>query len=112
MNTAISHSHTHADWRARESARAAALADIDAHIDNLKACVHWLIDNGVAIISADLRRGRFKPRITVVASPLLHILFKDDTSGAGQHWDICMGRTVYDWVAVRYGCEIRWESLQ
>ena len=104
-------SHHHADWRASESARAAALADIDAHIGNLKACVHWLIANGIAIISADLRRGRFKPRITVVASPYLHILFKDGAAGAGQHWDAYLGRTVYDWVAIRYGCEIRWEDL-
>lgn len=104
-------SHTHADWRGSEAARAAALADIDAHIGNLKACVHWLIGAGIAIISADLRRGRHKPRITVVASPLLHILLKDDATGAGQHWDKTLGRPVFDWVAVRYGCEIRWEDL-
>ncbi len=29
--------------------RAAALAEIDAHLDNLRACVHWLIAQGVAI---------------------------------------------------------------
>lgn len=111
MNTAVSNSRHHTEWRAGEAARSAALADIDAHIDNLKACVHWLIANGIAIISADLRRGRFKPRITVVASPYLHVLLKDDAASAGQHWDICLGRTVFDWVAIRYWCEIRWQEL-
>lgn len=104
--------HTHADWRAGESARAAALADIDAHLGNLKACVHWLIDNGIAIVGADMRRGRHKPRITVADSPRLYILLKDDAASAGQHWDKTAGCPLHDWVAVRYGCEIRWEALQ
>jgi len=102
---------THADWRMSESARAAALAEVDAHLDNLKACIRWLIYNGVAIIDADLRRGRFKPRITVAPSPYLHILFKDDAASAGQHWDAKAGRTAHDFVAVRYECEVRWSEV-
>ena len=111
MNTAVSSSRHHSEWRSSEAARSAAIADIDAHIGNLQACVHWLIASGIAIIAADLRRGRFRPRITVAASPYLHVLLKDDASGAGQHWDPLLGRIVYDWVAVRYQCEIRWEEL-
>lgn len=111
MNTAVAHARHHSEWRVSEAARAAALLDIDAHIGNLQAAVHWLIANGIAIISADLRRGRFKPRITVAASPLLYLLFKDDAASSGQHWDQMAGRIVYDWVGVRYGCEIRWEDL-
>ena len=111
MNTAVSSARHHSEWRVSEAARSAAILDIDAHIDNLKACVHWLIANGIGIIAADLRRGRFKPRITVAASPYLHVLLKDDASGAGQHWDPLLGRIVYDWVVVRYQREIRWEEL-
>lgn len=111
MPTAQAVSHTHADWRMSESARAAALAEVDAHLDNLKACIRWLIYNGIAIIDADLRRGRIKPRITVVASPLLHILLKNDCASAGQHWDAEADRTAHDFVAVRYECEIRWTEV-
>jgi len=101
----------HHDWRAGESARAAAIAEVDIHIDNLKACLHWLIAAGISVIDADLRRGRFKPRVTVAPSPYLHTLFKSDAASAGQHWDIVAGRTVLDFVAVRYECEIRWMEV-
>ena len=111
MNTAVSSARHHSEWRVSEAARSAAILDIDAHIDNLKACVHWLIANGIGIIAADLRRGRFKPRIIVAASPALRILLKDDAASAGQHWDQFAGRIVYDWVAIRYQCEVRWEEL-
>lgn len=105
-------SQNHADWRARESARAAVCEDFDRRFDNLKACVHWLIANGISVVNADLRRHNPKPRVTVVASPLLHVLLKDDAASAGQHWDKLLGRTMHDWVAVRYEVEIRWEAAQ
>ena len=108
VNQAVSSNH--ADWRTRESARAAVCEDFDRHLDNLRACVHWLIAQGVSIIDADLRRGRFKPRITVVASPLLHVLFKDDAATVQRR--ACGDETLYTWAAVRYECEIRWEAAQ
>ena len=43
-------SQNHADWRTRESARAAVCEDFDRHLDNLKACVHWLIANGITTV--------------------------------------------------------------
>lgn len=95
----------------RPSRRAAALAEIDGHIDNLRLCVHWLISAGVFIVGADLKRGRHRPEITVGASPYLYMLLKDDCS-AGQHWDTDLGRTVYDYVAVRYGCKIKWSEAK
>ncbi len=112
MSTVQSVSHNHHDWRAGEASRAAALDEFDRRFDNLKACVRWLVSQGVSVINADLRRHNPKPRITVVASPLLHILLKDDCASAGQHWDKLLGRTMHDWVAVRYECEIRWEAVQ
>lgn len=110
MSTVQAVSHNHTDWRGAESIRAAALAEFDVHLDNLKACVHWLIAQGVSIIDADLRRGRFKPRITVAASPLLHALFKDDAATVQRR--ACGDETLFTWAAVRYECEIRWEAAQ
>jgi hypothetical protein len=102
----------HHAWRDGAASRLAVGADLDSKLDNLKACVRWLTAQGISVISADLRRHNPKPRITVVASPLLHILLKDDCASAGQHWDILRGQTMHDWVAVRYECEIRWEEAQ
>lgn len=110
MNTAQAVSHSHADWRAGESARAAMLVEFDRHLQNLTACVHWLTGQGVSIIEASLRRGRGKPRIVVVASPLLHILFKDDCATIQRR--PCGGETLFTWSAVRFECEIRWEAAQ
>jgi len=112
MTTVQTASATHQTWRVGEATRAAALDDFDRRFDNLKACVRWLVAQGVSVINADLRRHNPKPRITVVASPLLHILFKDDCASAGQHWDMLLGRTLHDWVAVRFECEIRWEEAK
>lgn len=91
--------------------RATALAEIDAHLDNLRACVHWLIAQGVAIEAVDMRRGRSQPQIAVVASSWLKTLFRDDCS-AGQHWNAEAGRTAHDYVAVRYGCKITWSEVE
>ena len=101
----------HHAWRDGAASRLAVGADLDSKLDNLKACVRWLTAQGISVISADLRRHNPKPRITVVASPLLHILFSGDCA-AGQHWDIVAGRTAHDYVAVRYECEVRWSEVR
>lgn len=111
MNTQTLSSN-HADWRGREASRAAALDEFDRRFDNLKACVRWLTVQGISVINADLRRHNPKPRITVVASPLLRVLFKNDYASAGQHWDKLLGHTLHDYVAVRYECEIRWQDAE
>ena len=104
-------SHVHADWRAAEASRAAVLARIDAGLDNLKACVRFLVAQGVSVQHVAFDRHHRRPRITVAASPLLHSIFRDDCA-AGQHWDIVAGRTVYDYVAIRYECEIHWSEVK
>ena len=101
---------SHHDWRAAESSRAAVLARLDAGLDNLKACVRWLTAQGIAVQDVTCRRLHRRPRITVAASPLLHILFSGDCA-AGQHWDIVAGRTAHDYIAVRYECEVRWSEV-
>lgn len=104
-------SHSHSDWRAGEATRAAVLARIDAGLGNLRACVRWLTDQGVAVQNIEFGRHQLRPRITVADSPLLHILFRGDCA-SGQHWDIVAGRTAYDYVAVRYECEVRWTEVR
>lgn len=105
-------SHTHADWRAGEARRMAALAEIDTHIDNVKACVRWLIGQGVYVQDVKVfAHGYSRPRITVAASPLLHAIFKDDCA-AGQHWDPLLGRTVHDYKAVRFECYVAWAEVK
>lgn len=95
----------------KESLRARALAEIDTHLDSARRCIHWLIAQGIAIDSVDMRRGRHQPTITVVASPWLRELFADDCS-SGQHWDRLLGRTVFDYHAARHGCAIHWHEVQ
>lgn len=109
VSHAVSHSHT--DWRAGEARRAAALADIDAQLDNLKACVRWLVGQGIYVQDVRFSRDGTRPKITVSASPLLHALFKDDCA-AGQHWDALLDRTAHDFVAVRYECAIAWSEVK
>lgn len=90
--------------------RAQALAEIDTHLDNLKRCIHWLVAEGVVIISVDMRRGRLKPTIEVAPSPWLHQIFKDVRSHVGA---VTEGELTTDhWSAVRHGCSIRWGEVR
>jgi hypothetical protein len=102
---------THHDWRSGEARRVAALAEIDSHLDNVRACVRWLVSQGVYIQDVKLGAHNRRPRITVAASPLLHALFTEDCA-SGQHWDPLLGRTAHDYVAIRYECEIRWSEVK
>lgn len=90
--------------------RAAMLEQFDTHISNLRACVHWLTGLGVSIHDVDMRRGRSRPVIELVPSPLLRRIFKGDCS-SGRHFDVRLGRPVHDFKAVRYECEIRWQEV-
>ena len=101
----------HDHLRSVAASRAARLADIDARIDAIKTGTRWLIAQGIHIQTVDMRVGEAgKPVITVTASPLLHILFKDEC-GAGQHWDRSSGRTAHDFKAVRHSCQIEWTEV-
>lgn len=109
MNHAATHAHH--DWRAGEARRVAVIAEIDSHLDNVRACVRWLVAQGVYIQDVKLAAHNRRPRITVAASPLLHALFKDDCA-AGQHWDPLFGRTAHDYKAVRYECSVEWSEIK
>lgn len=93
----------------QEADRTDALAEIDAHLDNLKRCIHWLIASGISVISVDMRRGKTFPQVTVAASPWLHILFREDCANIGRRQEGSL--TIYPWVAQRHGCAIRWEEV-
>lgn len=90
--------------------RAVALAEIDGHLDDLRLCIHWLVAQGVAVLSVDMRRGKALPSIEVAPSPWLQVLFKDDCANVGRRQDGAL--TVFAWVAKRYGCDIRWHEVQ
>lgn len=110
MNTTAS--HIHRDWRAGESARAAALDDIDQRLAAVRQCAAWLFAQGIFVHSLDVRVGQAgKPVITVAPSPLLHILFKDDCASGGRARPPGSSFTYVPWVAVRHGCEIHWSEV-
>ena len=89
--------------------RAAALAEIDEHLNNLTICLHWLIEQGFVVISVDMRRGKAKPQVQVAPSPRLHVLFKDDCANIGRRQDGAL--TFFAWIGIRFGCEVRWEEV-
>lgn len=91
-----------------EQAREAALAEFDRQLENLRACVHWLIAAGVAILDADLRRGRARPVVTVAASPYLPVLFQADCANTGRRQEGSL--TIFTWQAVRFGIVVKWEE--
>ena len=51
--------------------RASVPADIDTRLDNLKRCVHWLVEEGIFIADVDLDRKHEHPVIRGAASPWL-----------------------------------------
>lgn len=88
--------------------RAEALAEIDRHIENLKNCVHYLVEQDITVIAVDMRRRKTRPQISVAPTPRLHILFGDDCANIGRRNDGAL--TIYPWIATRFGCDIRWEE--
>lgn len=93
----------------QDAGRNAALDELDRHIDNLKACVHWLIAAGVTVLDADLRCGRARPVVTVAPSPYLHTLFLDDCANTGR---LQQGSLVcHIWQAVRFDVTVKWEEV-
>ena len=88
--------------------RAAALAELDQHLDNLRRCLHWLCGDGFAVIRVEMRRQRSLPQITVAPSPRLHIVLRDECANIGRRQDGAL--TVYLWIAQRHGCDILWEE--
>jgi hypothetical protein len=89
--------------------RAQTMAETDEHLNNMKRCLRWLIDNGVFVIEARMARELTLPNITVAASPWLHILFRNDCADVGQRQE---GNLKFvPWIAVRHGCLIRWEEV-
>lgn len=95
----------------KESAISTALSEIDAHIENVKLCVRWLIGNAIPVLSVDMRRGRARPRITVAPSPRLYIILRGDCANYGRR---CLGENInkFLWIAQRYGCDILWEEAR
>lgn len=100
---------THDAGRVEISGRIATLAEIDRHLNNLKLCLHLLIELGFTVISVDMRRNKAKPQIEVAPAPRLHVLFKDDCANVGRRQDGAL--THFLWIACRFDCDIRWEEV-
>lgn len=98
----------------QETLRAAALAEIDQHLKNLKMCVHWLVEAGINVQDVEMKKGVDLPQILVAASPWLFVLFKDDYTFAGQQ-PVDRNRPgagkICRWMAIRYGCVVKWEEV-
>lgn len=92
----------------QQADRAATLTEIDRHLDNLKRCIHWLIAQGIAIVAADLRRGRHQPYLTVAPSPWLHAVFGKDAATVQRRQEGAI--EIVTWQANRHGCVIRWQE--
>lgn len=92
----------------REAERAAALVEIDRHLDNLRRCIHWLVGKGIAVINCDLRRARHQPWITVAPSPYLYIVFGDDAASVARQQEDAI--EIVTWQANRHGWVIRWQE--
>ncbi|MGE5621488.1 MAG: hypothetical protein ACM3VY_00530 [Candidatus Bathyarchaeota archaeon] len=93
-----------------DAQRQAALEAFDAHLDNLKRCIHWLVAKGVAVLDVDMKRGRARPVVTVAAAPLLHILVRDDCANVGRRQEGAL--THFAWQAVRFDITIVWEEVE
>ena len=88
---------------------AARFAAIEQGITSLRACAHWLDATRIRVLDVHFRRADYRPEITVEASPRLRILLGDDCANHRRGCD-CRG-TFYGWIAVRYGCLLRWEEF-
>ena len=99
---------THDAGQVEQPGRTEALAEIDRHLENLKSCIHWLVEQGIVVISVDMRRRKSRPQISVAPNPRLHMLLKDDCANIGRRRDGAL--TIFPWIATRFNCDIRWEE--
>ncbi len=93
----------------QQADRAATLAEIDRHLDNLKRCIHWLVAQGIAVVAVDMARARRQPQITVAPSPWLHSVFGNDCATVKRKQEGAY--EVFTWQANRHGCVIRWSEF-
>jgi hypothetical protein len=90
-----------------ECPRAVALAEFDRRIENLRCCVHWLVEHEIRVI--DSRLCRVGGIVKVAASPSLRVLLGSDCSWRQRRQDGAL--TIYTWFAMRFGTRIEWEDV-
>ena len=88
--------------------RAAALSEFDRRLDNLRACVHWLVENSIPVIDSTLYRAGGV--ISVAASPRLAQLFRGDYAWRKRE-QLGTGLVKFTWFAVRVDTRIEWEDV-
>lgn len=94
--------------RTRETTITETLAAIDTHLEQQRRCIHWLIENGIQIISSELRRDLRQPRITVEAKPQLMRMLNGTMENVRRRYDGY--RTTLTWGARCRGCQIEWDE--
>ncbi len=88
----------------------APLEQVDAHLDNLRRCLHWLFAERIAVVDVRIRHDRIRPQIIVAAHPRLYIVCRDDCANVGRKQDGACVRFL--WTAQRHGCQLRWEEVE
>ena len=91
--------------------RLAAIASATLLLTNLTSVVIWLIKHGAFITGFKGWRGEGIDRVvvTVAASPMLHVLFKDRCTWRERRQDGAL--TIYTWFADRAGVRVEWEEV-
>ncbi len=100
--------HTLGKPQPLDDRRAVALADFNTRLENLRACVHWLVEHDVTVLASTLcRAGAI---VTVSGSTRLHQLLGHDSSWRKRRQDGAL--TVYTCFSVRFGTRVEWEEVR
>lgn len=86
--------------------RSAALAEFDRRVENLRQCVHWLVEHGVSV--TDSRLGRAGGIVKAAGSPGLRALVGQDCTWRQRRQQGAL--TIFTWFAIRFETRIEWEE--
>lgn len=86
--------------------RSAALAEFDRRVENLRQCVHWLVEHGISV--TDSRLGRAGGIVKASGCPALRALIGQDCSWRQRRQQ--GATTIFTWFAIRFETRIEWEE--
>lgn len=85
-----------------------ALAEFDTRLDNLRRCVHWLVENDIKVLTSVMCRGG--GIVTVAKSPRLHALFSQDYTWRKRRQVGAL--TIFTLFAIRFDTRVEWEEVK
>lgn len=88
--------------------RAVALVEFDRRMDNLRSCVHWLVENDVKVLTSAM--SRCGGVVTVANSVRLHKLLGRDYTWRKRRQDGAL--TIFTLFAIRFDTRVEWEEVQ